>query len=72
MTVQLAPPIPVTVVACPGKPWPLGYGYCIAWTDYSQEHNRLWLVAFDAGGECWDIPQPYVRLRGNVSMERSS
>ena len=70
---QLNPPIPVHVIAkSTSRTWPEGPGYAIAMIDYSQEHSTLWKVAMQAGGEVWDVPQSYVRLQHNISMERVS
>lgn len=69
MALQLVPPIPVWVQAKAGA-WPTGYGVAILMTDYSQEHHKLWTVAFDNGGQLWDIPQPFVRLQANHSLLR--
>lgn len=75
MIVQLDPMIPVLVVAAPGNHvgravWPGGLGFAVALTDYSQEHPTLWKVAMQDGGVVWDVPQSYIRLRWNASMER--
>jgi hypothetical protein len=63
MILQLDPYIPVWIE---GR----GTGYAIGWKDYSQEHNMLWIVAFDDTGEVWEIPNPKVRLQKNYSMGR--
>jgi hypothetical protein len=47
-----------------------GYGYALGWKDYSQEHNMLWIIAFDDTGEIWEVPNPQVRLQKNYSMGR--
>lgn len=64
MIVQLDPPIPVDT--------PKGPGFCVAWIDYSQEHDTLWKVCITATGEFWDVPQSQVRGVKNVSMGRTS
>lgn len=63
MLTQLNPPIPMTVE---GR----GKGYAIAVIDYSQEHDLLWVVALDASGEIWAVPNPQVRMQKNISMGR--
>lgn len=68
MILQLNPMIPVNVLE--GKGWPLGLGQALALLDYSSEHNTLWLVGYDKTGELWWIPQKYVRLQANMSLER--
>ena len=70
MILQLSPPIPVFIPPSDNA-WPSGGGYCLGWIDYSQEHATLWKVAFDEDGKLWDIPQPFVRLQKNASMERA-
>ena len=60
---QLQPPIPFHVVD-------RGNGYAIAVIDYGQEHDLLWVVAMDDGGEIWCVPNPQVRVQANWSMGR--
>jgi hypothetical protein len=60
---QLQPPIPFHVVD-------RGSGYAIAVIDYGQEHDLLWVVAMDNGGEIWCVPNPQVRAQANWSMGR--
>lgn len=64
MILQLNPTIPVWVK---GK----GDGYALGWIDYSQEHDLMWIVAFDETGEVWTIPNPEIRLTCNFSMGRT-
>ena len=59
---QLNPMIPMDT--------PKGTGYAIMVIDYSQEHNLIWVVALDNGGEIWSFPNSEVRLRKNYTMER--
>jgi hypothetical protein len=59
---QLDPPIPVFT--------DMGAGYCVAWIDYSQEHDTIWKVCLNATGEFWDLPQSRVRGQTNISMGR--
>jgi hypothetical protein len=61
---QLDPPLPLHVVD-------RGSGYAIAVIDYGQEHDLLWVVGMDDGGEIWCVPNPQVRLQTNWSMGRS-
>jgi hypothetical protein len=61
-TTQLNPQIPVETSK--------GAGFCVAWIDYSQEHNTLWRVLITATREYWDLPQPEIRGVENVSMGR--
>ena len=69
MMIQLNPMLPVWIEAN-DKAWPGGNGYAIALMDYSQEHHTLWLVATDAAGELWWVPQSHVRMQYNPSMGR--
>lgn len=64
---QLDPPIPV-VIHKDGKTLP---GYALGWLDYSQEHDLMWLVATDDGGEPWIVPNKSVRLQSNFTLGRS-
>lgn len=61
---QLDPPLPVHVVD-------RGKGCAIAVIDYGPEHNLLWVVGMDEGGEIWCVPNPQVRLQTNWSMGRT-
>ena len=73
MTVQLNPPIPVTITA---KTLPHGVaaksarGWCYAWKDCGIDGHRLWIVVLDETGEVVDVPQPEVRVDMNWSMGR--
>lgn len=62
MLTQLNPPLPVDTVK--------GKGYAFAVIDYGMEHHLLWVVALDAGGEIWTVPNPDVRMRQNWTMGR--
>ncbi len=62
MILQLNPPIPVFTTQ--------GSGQCVAWIDYSQDHNTLWKVILDGTGEVWDFPQSQIRGVENFSMGR--
>jgi hypothetical protein len=59
---QCDPTIPVNT--------PKGSGYCIAWIDYSQEHDTLWKCVINSTGQVWDFPQNLVRGVKNISMNR--
>ncbi len=63
MFTQLNPTIPVVV---DGK----GAGYAFGVIDYSQEHDLIWVVALDAGGEIWVVKNPMVRVQPNWTMGR--
>lgn len=69
MMLQLNPPIPVVAS---GRNGLFQTGMAIGWIDYSQEHNLLWVVAYDNDGEIWIEKNPNVRLRQNITMERGS
>jgi hypothetical protein len=62
---QLNPTIPV-VVTSKGN----AKGYAIGWIDYSQEHDLLWVVALDDGGEIWMALNKDIRFQSNWSMGR--
>jgi hypothetical protein len=61
---QLNPSIPMTT--------PKGDGYAIMVTDYSEEHDALWVVADTATGQIWWWPNHKVRMCKNISMNRMS
>jgi hypothetical protein len=60
--VQLEPNIPVETAK--------GAGFCVAWLDYSQEHDTIWKCCITATGEYWDFPQSQVRGVQNITMHR--
>jgi hypothetical protein len=60
---QLDPPLPLHVVD-------RGRGDAFAVCDDGQEHDLLWVVGMDDGGEIWCVPNPQVRLQANWSMGR--
>jgi hypothetical protein len=64
VVLQLAPPIPIET--------PIGPGLAHLVTDYGPEHNRIWTVADDLTGQCWDWPNPKIRFQKNITMGRMS
>lgn len=64
MMLQLNPPIPVWVED-------QGEGYALGWINISQEHHLIWIVAFNATSEVWEIPNPRIRLQVNWTMGRN-
>ncbi len=62
MILQLNPPIPVWTE--------MGTGQAILVLDYSQEHHIIWVIAMDATGEIWSLPNPEVRLQRNITLSR--
>jgi hypothetical protein len=46
------------------------WGRCLAWADYSPDHDTLWLGAFYDTGECWWVPQNEIRVFKNWSLGR--
>lgn len=63
MYVQLEPSLPMHVLD-------RGDGLAIGVIDYGVEHHLLWVVALDADGTIWCVPNPRVRLQPNWSMGR--
>lgn len=61
---QLNPSIPMHT--------PKGDGYAIGVIDYSQEHNLSWVVAMNATGEIWVVPNSQVKLQWNYSLGRGN
>lgn len=51
---------------------PIGPGEAVLVIDYGPEHHLLWVVGDDATGQLWAWPNPKVRLRRNISMQRLS
>lgn len=70
---QLDPPLPVVVDLefFPAKYRPTsGKGLCHVLID-SYEHDMQWVVALNAGGRVWCVPNPHVRLARNITMGRT-
>jgi hypothetical protein len=63
MILQLNPSIPVNVLE-------KGYGEAVALIDYSKEDDLLWVVAIDATGEVWTVPNSQIRFIKNISIGR--
>lgn len=64
MILQLNPPLPLTTSR--------GAGLAHFLIDYGAEHHLLWVIADDATGECWTLPNPEVRFTTNITMGRTS
>ncbi len=62
MFTQLNPPLPMET--------PKGPGLAHFVIDYGPESHLMWVVFMDAGGACWTVPNPEVRLQANWSMGR--
>ena len=62
MLTQLNPPLPLETAKGPGL------AHFVI--DYGPESHLLWVVFLDAGGACWTVPNPEIRLQGNWSMGR--
>lgn len=70
--IQLHTPIPVRVV--PGNAWegPTGAGMAIGWFQESIDHSLTFVVAMDDTGQVWEVEQPNIRLRRNITWGRNS
>jgi hypothetical protein len=62
MITQLNPTIPLTT--------PKGKGFAHLVIDYSQEHDLLWVVFLDDGGECWTFKNSEIKIVKNFSLGR--
>ena len=62
MITQLNPTIPLTT--------PQGKGFAHLVIDYSQEHDLLWVVFLDDGGECWTFKNSEIKIVENFSLGR--
>lgn len=47
-----------------------GDGLAFAVIDYGIEHDLLWVVALDANGEIWCVPNSEARVEANWSIGR--
>lgn len=64
MILQLDPPLPVIT--------PKGSGLAYMLIDYGPEHHLQWVVFLDAGGECWTVPNPQIKMSPNWTMGREA
>jgi hypothetical protein len=62
MMLQLNPPIPMTT--------PLGKGMAHLVIDMGLEHDLLWVVFQDDGGECWSWSNRDIRAQSNITIGR--
>ena len=62
MLTQLNPSIPMDTAK--------GSGLALAVIDYGLEHSLLWVVALDATGEIWCVPNGDARAQKNWSAGR--
>lgn len=62
MITQLHPPLHMDT--------PKGSGWAHFVIDYGLEAHLLWVVFLDAGGECWTVPNPQIRLSRNWTAGR--
>jgi hypothetical protein len=62
MLTQLNPSIPMDTAK--------GSGLALAVIDYGLEHSLLWVVAMDATGEIWCVPNEEARMQKNWSAGR--
>lgn len=61
---QLNPPLPLIT--------PKGSGWAHLVIDYGQEHDLLWVVFLDSGGQCWTYKNSQVVMVSNVTMGRET
>ena len=62
--IQLNPPLPLQT--------PKGDGWAHFLIDYSQEHDLMWVVFLNDGGECWTVSNRHVRLDPNWTLGREA
>lgn len=62
--IQLNPPLPLHT--------PKGDGWAHFLIDYSQEHDLLWVVFLNKGGECWTVSNRDIRIDDNWSLGRKT
>jgi hypothetical protein len=66
LLLQLDPPLPVYIPARNQT----GLAHLVI--DYGPESHLIWVIATDAGGEIWSLPNPQVRLQTNFTMGRTA
>lgn len=62
MILQLNPPLPLKT--------PKGDGWAHLLIDYGQEHDLLWVVFLNKGGECWTVSNRLITMDPNWSLGR--
>lgn len=62
MITQLNPPIPVVT--------PHGKGMAQMVIDYGIEHDLIWVVFQNDGGECWSWQNQDIRAQNNITISR--
>lgn len=69
---QLHTPIPLRVV--PGYGWggPTGDCMAVGWFQESIDHSLTFIVIMDDSGQFWEVEQPNVRARANITWGRNS
>ena len=73
MTIQLDPPIPVSITSAAlpdGVRAVSRKGWCYAWRDTGIDGHRLWIVVLDETGEVVETPQTEIRVDANWSYGR--
>lgn len=63
MILQLNPPLPLVT--------PKGSGLAHFMIDYGVEYHLIWVVALDAGGECWSFENHLIRFDANETLGRT-
>lgn len=64
MILQLNPPLPLKTSK--------GEGWAHFLIDYSQEHDLLWVVFLNEGGECWTVSNRQITMDQNWSLGRET
>lgn len=64
MITQLNPPIPIVT--------PHGKGLAHLVIDDGIEHDLIWVVFQDDGGECWSWRNQDIRAQSNITIGRTS
>lgn len=77
MIYQLPTPMAMKVVnerIVDGQEWngPIGNCMVIAWVDRHPDLHLIWLVIMDSTGECWEVENPFVRARTNLTWGRNA
>jgi hypothetical protein len=72
MLTQLNPPLPLNVIAAAGWNGPVGSAVCHFVIDYGIEAELIFVVFMDNTGQCWSVPNRFIRAQKNRTAIRNN